>query len=840
MSIADYIRTEVFQPRLKTTGCLVVYDRDRRYRNVALALASDDVTVVDASESSIESREAASRALRTMGSRGGDARTVIYVPAPKPMTDEQKRTNPFSVFAECGAIFPEDDSEDFQSLCIKAKPEYESEIRQKFRETSNPSFAVIDAIGAGGIRWPQLRAILNAESASDILLSILNPTDDQAAALKRQDGWQDELRDLIKSALGLKLVTKAKQRDSIANEAWRYLLFSEFVFDLPGELPSKLAAVPRAPQEARVFVESLCDDLRKHDDHRAAYIEMAEKIEEDLDLKVACGHIEDLGVRDTFPFEERTFLRRAAAGIESGELERTRPLISRARKSVWCRRSETVQQWDLVEAALGLVQLCDDLEPELKEGLRSLENCVHFYTARLRLIDTAHRVVERVAIYDAENTLDDVLAYARRRYRDFMEIVQSAFIKHVEQGGWPVPGMLENAQVFDKIIGPMLAEKGRRVAVIIVDALRYELGVELQKEMTGGEVELSGACAALPTITPVGMASLLPGAAAELHLSFDADSLIPKLGNTPLKNVGHRMDVLSKRYGDRFRELSLTDFIQKKKLTIASMVDLLVLRTNEIDSHLENDAMYGVKLVPTLLKDLSTAIAKARKLGFRDLVVVTDHGFVLNGAADVGDVCPKPTSGKWTVVHDRMIMGEGSADTHNFVMPAQRLGVRTTLPHLGGPRTMATYSRNVDFFHGGLSLQEAIVPVLKIRFTQEPESHQATIKVSLSYKSGQSKKVTTRLPVITVSVAKGDLFAQAASVQLRIDAVDKTDAVVGEPRPGAGVDPATNTITLSTGEQREVVLRMSEEFEGKFQVRVLDPQTMSAYDTLDLETAYSL
>lgn len=43
----------------KQSGCLVVYDADKRYREQCLDLGAEKVRVVDTSESSIESRESA-------------------------------------------------------------------------------------------------------------------------------------------------------------------------------------------------------------------------------------------------------------------------------------------------------------------------------------------------------------------------------------------------------------------------------------------------------------------------------------------------------------------------------------------------------------------------------------------------------------------------------------------------------------------------------------------------------------------------------------------------------------------------------------------------------------
>ena len=145
----------------------------------------------------------------------------------------------------------------------------------------------------------------------------------------------------------------------------------------------------------------------------------------------------------------------------------------------------------------------------------------------------------------------------------------------------------------------------------MVDALRYELGVELEKLLTDvGSVELHPACAQLPTITPVGMASLLPGAQDDLTLEYEKETLVPKLNGTVVANVGQRMDVLRRRFGDRFAEMLLKDFINfsNKKTKVESTVDLLVLRSTEIDNQLESDPENTLSLIPKTLKLIRAAL----------------------------------------------------------------------------------------------------------------------------------------------------------------------------------------------------------------------------------------
>jgi hypothetical protein len=172
MSIATYIQKDVLLPRLGSTGVLVVYDPARRYHELCMGMSIDGLKVVDASQSSIESREMALGLLCELAQPNAKtAGLLIYVPAAAPVTDEDRQRDPFSIYGGCGSTFPAGDGDEYLSLCLKAKPDHTTEIRRLFSENPAPSFAVIDAVG-GGLGWPSLRALLAAESARDILFAL--------------------------------------------------------------------------------------------------------------------------------------------------------------------------------------------------------------------------------------------------------------------------------------------------------------------------------------------------------------------------------------------------------------------------------------------------------------------------------------------------------------------------------------------------------------------------------------------------------------------------------------------------------------------------------------------
>jgi hypothetical protein len=839
MSIKEFIQKEVILRRLgerESHGVLVVYDPARRYRDLCLELASDTRRVIDAGESSIEAREAAQSALLALGqSRATLKQLLVYVPVPPPRTNEERQRDPFALYAACGAVFPASDGDEYLALCLKARPGHGAAIRRVFDSNPNPDFAVIDAIG-GGAGWPQLQTALGARSEREIILALLAPSDKQAAALGSADTWIGEARTLFQGALGLNLVTKLKDASAIRDELWRYLLISEFAFDLPGGLPPALASVPHAGDEAREFVEGLCETLRSSDSYKPRYIEQAERIERELNLPTLGGDITDLGARDTFPFEERATFAQAVDALERDNLDRLRGILAGRENSVWTGRGENQQQWQLLRAAAELMQTCADAAGQLPDNSRTPTALLDFYTGSLREADRRQREFEQLAADSFDGYAAPLIYRARAAYRKLTDQTQQPFIRHLEHSGWPPAGRLANADVFDRLVAPKLRESGRRTAFILVDALRYELGVELQRLLDGeGQTELQAACASLPTITPVGMASLLPDAGRDLALARQNDKIVPTLAGQPLATVSQRMDVLRARFGQRFAEMELRAFTRAEQ-KLPEAVELLVLRSYDMDKAFESNPDTAPKLISDTLKQVRAAVVKLRAAGFQDVVVATDHGFYLNPLLQPGDTCAKPP-GQWVAVHDRLLLGNGQADAANFALPAEHLGIRGDFRQAAGPRSINAYRAEQTYFHGGASLQELVVPVLAVRLRPPAEESGRAPSVSLRYRGGATR-ITTRVPVIDVAVQSGDLFGFGAPIRVQLVVRDQAGQDVGEPRPGGPVDPATLELSLTSGSTTQITLRMELEFQGKFTVTALDPATSTTYDTLRLETDY--
>lgn len=306
MKIREFLK-EYFQKRLERFGCLTVYDPEQRYRDLLMELDGDICRVIDGSRSTILAREEAMETWQRLGDSSGSLQSMlVYLPIPKPRTEVERQRNPYEAFTVGGGVFPYSDGDSYQALCRRAKVDFQHQVDQLFA-AGVPDFDTVDAIDSGA-NWPKLRSLLKAESAAEILVALLSPTDAQRQALEADDAWPGEFRPFAQTTLGLKLKTKSRKWSPIRQELGRYLLFSEFVLDLPEELPEELKDVPRGDVSRLDLINAVCETLRTSPKHENAYIEMANGVNADLRLEERLKHVKDFGQRDIFAFEERTFL----------------------------------------------------------------------------------------------------------------------------------------------------------------------------------------------------------------------------------------------------------------------------------------------------------------------------------------------------------------------------------------------------------------------------------------------------------------------------------------------------------------------------------------------------
>jgi len=837
MTIRDYIQDQVFSRRAQAHSCLVIYDPIRRYREIAMAMATDHCRVIDVSKSVVEQREYANEGFADLV-EGRIHQLVIWVPAAKPIEPEARQKDPFSVYGLAGGEFPAGDGDDYAALCRTAKPDHVPEINRLFEE-GEPSFDVIDALDEGG-SWPKLKTLLQANSPKEILLGILVPDPEQENALKNDPTWVAEAREFLQRSLGHRLKTKGQTRGSVAEELWRVLLMSEFSFDSGGHVPATLEHVPKAGIEAQGLVYDTCEELRSHDGYKDAYTTAALEIERELNLPERCEGMKYLGERDTFAFEERFHLTAMVGFALSRDLEKAKAIHDHRRKSIWLGHEERLIEWSLASRALDLLEATGRLNAP---KFTTLESIVHGYATTWRELDRHHRQLEQAvnAWQGTHRDLDQLVDRARAEYFRSVEALQAEFIRLVKAEGWPATGgqLIWNSQVFSKMVAPAL-EAGERVAYFLVDSLRYELGVELEKQLSDKQpVSLTTVCAQLPTYTEVGMASLMPDADSALQLIIKDGKLVTTLGGQIATNPATRLAYLQSRKGDQCSDIDLEDLVRQRKSKIPSKTRLLVVRTHDIDAIAHGSPHQVLQVIPNLVRQIIRGLTRVGELGFDKAVVATDHGFLLFHDQAAGDVAPRP-QGKWLVEKSRCMLGSGQADGANVIMKRGDVGIPGDFEDFAVPKALVPYSRGQIYYHEGLSLQECVLPCLTVLLkTEDKSAKQASEpRLTLSYRQGKSDRITSLRPVVDLSWPEGNLFADENETEIAIEAIDAKGNVVGWVGAGQSVNAATGGVAIRPGAAIAVGLRMDDAFSGNFVVRAFAPRTSVTLADLSLKTAY--
>ena len=152
MSLAAFIQHNVLRPRIKKAGCLVVYDPAKLYRDVVADLADEHVTVVDASERGIESREQALESFVSLAVYGGGGPTelVIYVPTNPPKSDHERAIDPYAAYAAGGGMFPDGDD---KNIMGPIKFSMTAPNRDSVERGRQMARRVIDDVVAGSHRY---------------------------------------------------------------------------------------------------------------------------------------------------------------------------------------------------------------------------------------------------------------------------------------------------------------------------------------------------------------------------------------------------------------------------------------------------------------------------------------------------------------------------------------------------------------------------------------------------------------------------------------------------------------------------------------------------------------
>lgn len=819
---------------------VVWYDADGDFTGFVRTFNAPNCEVLSAEESILKTRRRADEIYRLMNESENpgerDRCLLIYIPGRRGVTEDERMRDPFEVYAMAGTAFGDTEDQKPASLARQAMPDRVEEITRLFRE-GKPTIDLLDGLEKSQ-RWPLLNEVFGTETPADVVALALC---DKAKAgwVDEKPGCIEELLRFFEDAVGFKPASRSHNWKTLRPKAAEYVLFSEFVFDLPDGLPDALSAVSRAGGEAKSVIFAACERMRADSNLRDTYVELAGRIENDLGLPHIMPADFDPGERDTFPFEERCLLKRTAGLVVDGDMNAAKEVTSVRKGSIWRHQPERSSAWTTLERAMDCLEAAAKVAGAVRSSM-SLSELLQAYTeGGWSDLDRASRLFESALTASAdESALTAVVDLCRRRYREAVLKLQEVFLAAVQAEGWPPDGAPKQTRVFDEYVAPVL-ERRERTAYFMVDSLRFEMGRDLGEALAGaGEVEVGYAAGVFPTVTITGMAALMPGADGMLRLVEKDGGLVPALGARLLKTSSDRMKLLSEIYGDRFFETTLDDLLgaPKKIAPRLKNIDLFVVRTQDPDVIGENlGAWRARRYLSDIIGDLAGAVRWVTAQGFDRVVITSDHGHMMLPEIPAGDVVQSPPGG-WLENKRRCRLGSGlSGAAGTITLKAGHVEIQGDVEEVCLPIGFRVFSDGDGYFHGGLSLQEAVVPVVVFRAGRDTKTAAGKPEIDIRYRSD---RFTSRVIGLKFHL-QGDIFGTPARV--RIEAYDGTGAkakVVGEAADCEARDEKTREVTLQANTETPVPVLIDPDFDGpEVEIRVSDPATRVVWARRRLKNA---
>ena len=326
-----------------------------------------------------------------------------------------------------------------------------------------------------------LRTIFDGAQSETLITRWLADEDKDATIAEK--GAAVELLKLVETRLGLRVpenTTVTETRDKLV----RYVLVGEFRSDLECEPPQSVARVPDPPSKENVErIRDVAESLRRG--HADSYVALSNKVEVDLGLgeaKMEAGH---LGNIDTFRFEERALLAYAGELICVRDYAGAFGIVAARSRSFWVDRDVVRRaQWEACRLMAELGREIEKVRPALGRADGDPAKWVHAYAAEdgwFRVDSLQRRLETWVAKMDEEPETEKALAVVRREHEELLKKMAAGFAKLLAGAAWTVSGALHQTRIYTEVVQAM----GGRVGYFFVDAMRFEMGVELARQLEG-------------------------------------------------------------------------------------------------------------------------------------------------------------------------------------------------------------------------------------------------------------------------------------------------------------------------------------------------------------------
>lgn len=510
----------------------------------------------------------------------------------------------------------------------------------------------------------------------------------------------------------------------------------------------------------RQLCYALVNEWMHSEDDDALY-EIARMVEERHHLVERFDRlaVEELMNSDCFPCINECILRNYMTEISEHIIhaDDLAAAVEKRRTMKWYQRVrnyydgllQVAQMQQFYQANIGGFHLAE--YPKLwKEYTGNYCKMDHFY----RQFHTAFGKSLKESSTVLEDLYKNVADYVEKLYKNWYLTTLgdqwTTLIREELAKGAALPGIPQQADFYKSFVKP-IAATGSRVYVIISDALRYEVAVELTGQLlreTKGTAKLSAVQSVFPSATKFGMAALLPHSKLQLtedgKVLCDGELTEGTGSREKILNCAHPgnvaityKDLLSMKQSERREKIKNSQAVYIYHNAIDAVGDKAVTE-DQVFAACGQAVLELTNLVRLITNDLSGT----------NILITADHGFLYSyQPLDESDKAEKSfVSGHILELERRYVIADGECAAEHML--------RIPMTQFHSPSTGFTPQENIrmkkqgggmNYVHGGVSLQECAVPVIEFKNLRTTSKRFVEVKKTELQLLSQSRKISNSI-----------------------------------------------------------------------------------------------
>lgn len=416
--------------------------------------------------------------------------------------------------------------------------------------------------------------------------------------------------------------------------------------------------------------------------------------------------------------------------------------VRERRQSHWYPKYEDIYQ------AIGFATEFQQALAEAHLGMTSVAEGVQRYVSTWYRLDQLYRkFIYHMQKSGQAQLLADLYESVENRYTNsYVLAVNDAWQDQIARlSDWKIPGYPSQADFYREQAAEY-RRKDQKVAVIISDALRFEVAEECLRRIRAldrFDADLKPMISSLPSYTQLGMAALLPH--NELAMAEDGSGDILSGGENTKGLTAREKLLAAGRSGDTAKALKFEDVMNMRVEDGKALFrdnHIIYIYHNRIDAI--GDKMQTEELLPEAaedaIEDLTKLVRKLTSANFSNILITADHGFLYqHRALDESDFAIADPKGDEILFRNRrFVIGRGLAATDGMKhFTAANLDLSGDLDVLipNSINRMRVKGAGSRFVHGGASLQEIVVPVIRVGKQREADVGQVEVQILVSGRS---------------------------------------------------------------------------------------------------------